>query len=239
MAHQIALPQYSGWSSLARHGCRGEACPISGQTPVEELANALTHGLGLLLSVAGISVLVVLASIYGTVWHIVGASVYGATLVLVYAASTIYHSAPTGTPKRIFKDVDQAVIFLLIAGTYTPFTLGPLNGGWGWSLLGVAWGMALFGIGLKVWCNRYFRTMSVPLYLGLGWLGVVGAVPLLQNLPLSGLLWLALGGLAYSAGTIFYIWRKLPFNHAVWHITVMLGSGLHFFAVLFYVVPLG
>ena len=242
MAHQLTAPntapKITSRNLRAHFGCGSETCPISGQSPVEELANVLTHGLGLLLSIAGVSLLIVLASVYGNAWHIVGSSVYGATLIMVYAASTLYHSSRSLRLKKVLRDVDHAVIFLLIAGTYTPFTLGPLSGGWGWSLFGVVWGVSLLGILLRAVFRGRFKAMSIPIYLGLGWLCVVGVVPLLNNLTPSGLLWLAFGGAAYSLGTIFIMWRRLPFNHAIWHLTVILGSALHYFAIMFYVVPL-
>ncbi|MFQ6026567.1 MAG: hemolysin III family protein [Dehalococcoidia bacterium] len=238
MAYQLAVPQFASRGLHTVFACRSEVCPISGQSPAEELVNVLTHGLGLLLSVAGVSVLIVLASIYGNVWHIVGSSVYGASLILVYAASTFYHSSRSLEHKRVLKQVDQAVIFLLIAGTYTPFTLGPLNGGWGWSLFGVAWGVAVVAMALKVTFEGRFKAVAIPLYVGLGWMCIVGIVPLIHNVPLTGLLWLAFGGAAYSLGTIFFRWRALPFHHALWHVTVILGSLFHYFAIMFYVVPL-
>lgn len=243
MSYQLTVPKNIKPKSedrtlWSRFACGSSICPVSGQSPAEEVANVLTHGLGLLLSIAGVAVLIVLASIHGNAWHIVGTSVYGATLIMVYVASTLYHGSRSIGVKKMLRDVDQVVIFLLIAGTYTPFTLGPLNGGWGWSLFGVVWGVSVLGILLKVLFNGRFRAMSVPIYLGLGWLCVVAVVPLMNNLSPAGLLWLAFGGAAYSLGTIFIMWRKLPFNHAIWHLTVILGSALHYFAIMFYVVPL-
>lgn len=215
---------------------RAPVCPVSGQSPPEELVNVLTHGLGMLLSIAGASVLIALASVYGNSWHIVSSSIFGATLIMAYAASTLYHSAWSVRSKRFLRDVDQAIIYLLIAGTYTPFTLGPLNGGWGWSLFGVVWGIAAVGVVSKAFCQGRCHWSAIPMYLGLGWLCLVGIVPLFQNVPLAGLLWLFAGGAAYSLGAVFVPWRKLPFHHAIWHCTVLLGSLCHYFAVLLYVV---
>lgn len=237
MAYQLTSPKDTSRNLRAHFACGSSVCPVSGQSPAEEIANVITHGLGLLLSIAGVSVLIVLASLHGNAWHIVGTSVYGATLIMVYAASTMYHSSRSVGVKKLLREVDQSVIFLLIAGTYTPFTLGPLNGSWGWSLFGVVWGVALLGILIKVLFKGRFRALSIPIYLGLGWVSVVAVVPLLNNVTPAGLLWLAFGGAAYSLGTIFIMWRKLPFNHAIWHLTVILGSALHYFAIMFYAVP--
>ncbi len=203
----------------------------------EELINSITHGAGLALSVAGLVVLVTLAALKGTAWHIVGCSVYGATLVLLYSASTLYHSMRSPRLKRFFRIIDHASIHLLIAGTYTPFTLVNLRGGWGWTLFGLVWGLAALGILFKIFFVGRFPIASTAVYLLMGWLVVIAIKPLLTLVPSGGLLWLLAGGLAYSAGVVFFAWEKMPYNHAVWHVFVLTGSICHYFAVLFYVLP--
>jgi hemolysin III len=203
----------------------------------EEIAHAITHGVGLLLSVAALAILVVFASLRGNAWHIVSSSIYGTTLVLLYTASTFYHALPSPRAKGVFRVLDHAAIYLLIAGTYTPFTLVNLRGGWGWALFGVVWGLAIFGIVLEAVAKQRVRILSLVLYLGLGWLVAVAVKPLLDSVAGGGLVLLLLGGLAYSGGVVFYSWHRLPYHHAVWHVFVMAGSACHFFAVLFYVIP--
>ena len=203
----------------------------------EELINSITHGAGLALSVAGLVVLVTLAALKGTAWHIVGCSVYGATLVLLYSASTLYHSMRSPRLKRFFRIIDHASIYLLIGGTYTPFTLVNLRGGWGWTLFGLVWGLAALGILFKIFFVGRFPIASTAVYLLMGWLVVIAIKPLLTLVPSGGLLWLLAGGLAYSAGVVFFAWEKMPYNHAVWHVFVLTGSICHYFAVLFYVLP--
>lgn len=204
----------------------------------EEIANSITHGIGMLLSIGGLAILVGFASLYGTVWHITACSIFGATLVLNYAASTLYHSIPAPAAKRVFKVIDHSAIYLLIAGTYTPFTLVNLRGPWGWSLFGIIWGIALLGIVLKATMNGRIAGISTAIYLAMGWVIVLAAKPLLGSVAPGGLVLLLLGGLAYSGGVIFYAWQRLPFNHAIWHLFVLVGSLCHFFAILFYVIPL-
>ena len=206
-------------------------------TLAEEIAHAITHGVGLLLSVAGLVVLIVLASLRGDAWHVVSVSVYGATLVLLYSASTFYHALPAPRAKMVFRTLDHAAIYVLIAGTYTPFMLVNLRGGWGWALFGVVWGLAVLGIVLEAVAKQRVRVLSVFLYLGLGWLIAIAVKPLVQSVEPGGLVLLVAGGLAYSVGVVFYGWKRLPYHHAVWHLFVMAGSLFHFFAVLFYVIP--
>jgi hemolysin III len=203
----------------------------------EEIAHSVTHGLGLLLSLWGLTILVAAASLRGDVWHIVGCSIFGTTLVLLYAASTLYHATPGSRAKSVFQRFDHAAIFLLIAGTYTPFTLVSLRGGWGWTLLALVWGLAILGIVLQVTVPSWAKRISVPLYLVMGWLGVVAAEPLARSVHPDGLALLILGGVTYTLGVIFYAWRRLPYNHAVWHVFVMVGSVCHFSCVLGYVIP--
>jgi len=203
----------------------------------EETINALTHGLGALLSLGGLAVLVATASRHGDAWHIVSCSIYGATLVLLFTSSTLYHSFRSERIKHGFRIVDHSSIYLLIAGTYTPFLLVNLRGAWGWSLFGVIWALAMAGIVFQVYFVRRFRLAQTLIYLAMGWLVVVAVKPLFDHVPRPGLLWLLFGGLCYTAGTVFYLWKKLPYHHAVWHLFVLGGSICHYFAILFYVLP--
>jgi hemolysin III len=203
----------------------------------EEIANAITHGLGVGLSIAAFIALVLLARAYGTTLHVVSVAVYGATLVLLYSASTLYHSLSNTRACKVFKIIDHASIYLLIAGTYTPFTLVTLRGPWGWSLFGVVWGLAVLGVALEaLWVYRP-KWLSGVVYLGMGWLIVVAIKPLLAALPPAGWQLLLAGGLAYTFGVVFYVLKRVPYMHAVWHLWVLAGSACHFFAVLFYVLP--
>ena len=203
----------------------------------EELVNSLTHGFGLTLSIAGFAVLLILAILDGGALRIVSCSVYGFTLVLLYTASTLYHSARPGSLKNALQVLDHSSIYLLIAGTYTPVTLVILRGAWGWTLFGLVWGVSLLGILLRIFFARYFNAVSIGLYVLTGWLVVIAIKPLLADVPLHGLLWIMAGGLFYMLGIVFYAWRKLPYNHAVWHVCVLGGSVCHYFAILFYVLP--
>ena len=203
----------------------------------EEIANSLTHGVGVLLAVGGSVVLVTLAAMRGDVWHVVSCSIFGGAMVVLYTLSTLYHSVTNPRAKRALQILDHAAIFLLIAGTYTPFTLVSLRGPWGWSLFGTVWGLAAVGIVLEIAFPRRWPALSLTLYVAMGWVVVVAVKPLLAVLPTGGLLLLVLGGLAYTLGIIFYAWKKLPYGHAIWHLFVLVGTILHFFAVLFYVVP--
>jgi hemolysin III len=208
-----------------------------GYTFAEEVAHAVTHGLGFLLSVVAFVALVVAASLRGDTWHVVGCAVFGATLVLLYAASTLYHATRDPGAKRLLQKFDHAAIFLLIAGTYTPFMLAPLRGSWGWTLLAVVWGIAILGISLQLAIPRAARRASVPLYLTMGWLVVIAAGPLVRAVQPEGVVLLVLGGVIYTLGVIFYAWRRLPYNHAVWHVFVLGGSACHVSCVLGYVIP--
>jgi len=211
---------------------------VARYSTAEEIANSITHGVGLLLAIAGLATLVAFAVLRGTAWHIVGCSIFGATLVLSYLTSTLYHSIPTARAKSILRIFDHCAIFLLIAGTYTPLMLVNLRGPWGWSILGVVWGIATLGIIFKVTMLRKWTVVSVVLYVAMGWVVVVATKPLLSAVAPGGLLLLLLGGLAYTGGVIFYGLRRMPYHHAVWHLFVLAGSVLHFFAVLFYVIPI-
>ena len=203
----------------------------------EEIANSITHGLGVVLAIAGLAVLVAYATLRGDVWHVVACSVFGATLIVNYTTSTLYHSIQIEPVKRVLRTLDHSAIFLLIAGTYTPFMLVNLRGPWGWSLFGVIWTLAVAGIVLRLLLHGRLHGLVVSLYVAMGWAIVVAVKPLLAHVAPGGLALLAAGGVAYTAGVGFYKWRRLPFHHAIWHGFVLLGSALHFFAVLFYVIP--
>ncbi len=206
-------------------------------TPGEELANSLTHGVGVLLAIGGLALLVTLAALRGDVWHVVACSIYGAAMVVLYSASTLYHAVSKPRAKSALQVFDHAAIFLLIAGTYTPFTLVSLRGPWGWALFGTVWGLALVGIVIEIAFPGRWPVFSLVLYVAMGWVGVVAVKPLLSALPTGGLVLLLLGGLAYTGGIVFYVWKRLPYGHAIWHVFVLAGTVLHFFAVLLYVVP--
>jgi hemolysin III len=203
----------------------------------EEIANSVTHGVGVVLAIVGLGVLIAFAAHRGTAWHMVSCSIYGATLILLFTASTVYHALPYRRAKTVFRALDHSAIYLLIAGTYTPFMLVNLRGPWGWSLFGAIWGLAILGIILKVTIRRPWRAASVTLYLFMGWVIVIAAKPLVAGVPTGGLVLLGLGGLAYTGGVVFYVWRRMPYHHAVWHLFVLAGSIFHFFAVLLYVIP--
>ena len=193
----------------------------------EELANAATHGFGTLCGIAATGVLVTLAALEGDVFHVVGSAVFGATLVLLYSASTLYHLVPAPAAKARLRVIDHSSIYLLIAGTYTPFTLAGVRGGWGWALFGVIWGLAAAGVVFKLFFTGRYRRASTAIYLAMGWLVVVAAKPVIESLPGMTLLWLAVGGLAYTAGVYFYANRRIPYGHAIWHLFVMAGSAAH------------
>jgi hemolysin III len=199
----------------------------------EEIANSVTHGVGLLASLVAAPVLIFVAA-RGDAWQVVGSTVFAVTLVAMYAASTLYHSLPPSRAKRVFRILDHGAIYLLIAGTYTPFTLGVLRGAWGWSLFGLVWALAITGVVLK--SVRGFRhpRVSTGVYLLMGWLVVVAIKPMMASLPLAGQLWLLAGGLAYTGGIVFYILDHKRYVHAVWHLFVLGGSSCHFVAVLLY-----
>ena len=203
----------------------------------EEIAHSITHGLGLLLSVVACSVMVILAAQRGTVWHITGVAVFGASLIVLYAASTLYHALTHTKAKRIFKFLDYSAIYLLIAGTYTPFTLVTLRGGWGWTLFGVAWGLAIAGAVVEVVTRRRYKWVSMGFYLGMGWLIVVAIKPLLSGLDTRGLVMLGIGGICYTGGAILYALGRFKYHHAIWHVLVLGGSFCHFLAVMYSVIP--
>jgi hemolysin III len=210
--------------------------PAAHYSDNEEFASSLIHGLGIVLSIAGLATLVAFAARGGDARHLASVCVYGTTLILLYTASTLYHSIPGERAKPVLRLLDHAAIFLLIAGTYTPFTLISLHGAWGWSLFATVWTLAFAGIALELRRVRR-RGVMAALYVGMGWVGLVAIKPLLASLPAAGLWLLFGGGVAYTLGVPFYLWKRLPYNHALWHAFVLLGSVLQFFAVLYYVLP--
>ncbi|MFA7067516.1 MAG: hemolysin III family protein [Acidaminococcaceae bacterium] len=206
---------------------------------MEEKINAITHGIGAFIAVIGLYLLVSLAWRYGTLWHVVSFSIYGVSLVLMYLTSTLYHSFKNERLRRLFKIFDHSAIYLLIAGTYTPFALIILHGWLGWTMFGVIWGLALFGIVLTIFFVQRFRKLSTLCYVLMGWLIVICIKPMLVKLDIRGMEWLVLGGIFYSVGAIFYLKKKLPYNHAIWHLFVLAGSISQFIAVVYYVLPVG
>lgn len=209
----------------------------STQSHLEEVANSLTHGIGLVLSAAGLALLVTLAAFKGTALHITAVSIYGASMVFLYAASTLYHTSRTPRVKQALRVVDHIAILVMIAGGYTPFTLVLLRDEVGWILLGSVWSIAIAGMFFKLFSNQRYGFISTLIYVAMGWLGVLFIEPMLSVLPLEGLLWILGGGLAYTVGLIFFAWERLPFNHTIWHLFVLLGSICHFVAVLRFVIP--
>ena len=203
--------------------------------PEEELLNVISHGTGMFLSIAALLLLVVYASINLTVWHIVSFSIYGASLVILYSASTIYHASKKPSLRLKLNVLDHSSIYVLIAGTYTPFLLVTLRGPWGWSLFGVIWACALAGIILKLFYTGRYDKLSTTAYVIMGWLVLVAVYPLIQNLALGGLLWLLGGGIFYTVGAVIYLQHSIRFNHAIFHIFVLLGSISHFISIFFYV----
>lgn len=205
------------------------------QSRGEEIANAISHGVGFALAVTSIPVLVIAALPHGA-RAVVGSAVFAATASLLYLTSTLYHAITNTRAKHVLRLLDHSAIYLLIAGTYTPFTLGVLRGAWGWSLLGAIWGLAIFGVVVKSVGGFHMRGLSTALYLAMGWLVIIAARPLYLNLASWGLFWLAAGGVAYTAGVAFYAARRMPYGHFAWHLCVMAGTACHFVAVLNYAV---
>lgn len=205
--------------------------------PIEEKINIISHGLGFVLSIMALGFLVVRASNHGDVWHIVSFSIFGASLIVLYAVSTIYHSTKKPELRCRLRILDHASIYILIAGTYTPFTLVTLQGTTGWVIFGVSWGLALCGIILKLFFTGRYRLLSTSMYVFMGWIIVFAIKPLIANLSSDGLFWLVAGGLAYTLGAILYSIKKIKFNHAIFHIFVLMGSICHFVSVYFYILP--
>jgi hemolysin III len=206
-------------------------------SPAEERINISSHALGLVLSVVALALLVIHASLHGNVLHIVSFSIFGASLIVLYAASVTYHSAIDPQTRSQLRIVDHASIYVLIAGTYTPFTLVTLNGAIGWTIFGITWGMALSGIVLKLFFTGRYKVLSTLMYVFMGWIIIFAIQPLIDNLSSEGLFWLVAGGIAYTVGAILYSFKQIRFNHAIFHIFVLIGSFCHFVSVYFYVLP--
>jgi hemolysin III len=208
-------------------------------SPIEEKINIISHAVGFILSMVALVLLVRHATWHGDVWHIVSFSIFGASLIILYAASSFYHSAKKSEIRNRLNIIDHASIYVLIAGTYTPFTLVTLKGTIGWVIFGISWGLALTGIILKLFFTGKYNLMSTIMYVLMGWVIVFAIKPLINNLPLAGLLWLVAGGISYTIGAILYGIKKIKFNHAIFHMFVLMGSFCHFMSVYFYVLPSG
>lgn len=205
--------------------------------PLEEKLNVLTHALGFVLSVLALIVMVYYASVDGNFIHIVSFSIFGFSLIFLYASSTLYHNAKDPERRKILRILDHIAIYILIAGTYTPFTLISLKGSTGWAIFALVWGFALIGVVLKLFFTGRFNILSTLMYVAMGWLIVFAIEPLLNNLAPEGVIWLVVGGLFYTIGALLFSIKRLPYNHAIFHIFVLLGSFCHFMAVFYYVLP--
>ena len=203
----------------------------------DELASSLIHGVGIVLSIAALAMLVAFAALHGNALTVVASAVFGTSLVLLYTASTLYHSVSVVAAKPALRALDHIAIYVLIAGTYTPFTLIALPGAWGWSLFVAVWTLALAGSALELGLFKRYHKLAVLLYVGMGWIGMIAFRPLSDYLQGGGMGLLIGGGVAYTLGVPFYLWRRLPYHHALWHVFVLAGSVLHFLAVLLYVIP--
>jgi len=202
----------------------------------EEIANSITHGTGVGLSIAALVILVVFAAKRSDVWKVVSFSIYGATLISMYLCSTLYHAFRNPKLKRFFRILDHSNIFLLIAGTYTPVTIGTIRGGWGWTLFGVIWGLAILGINLKIFALGKLKWLSILIYILMGWMILIAINPLRKTMDSTFLAWMLIGGACYTLGVLFYLFRKLPYHHSIWHLFVLGGSISHFFCMLSLVV---
>ncbi len=208
-----------------------------GQTLAEEIANAITHGIGAALAIVGLVLMVMWAAAYGDVWHVVGVSVFGATMVFLYLASTLYHAIQVESVKRVFHALDHVGISMLIAGTYTPFLLVQMRSMAGWIFFGVIWGLALTAASIKSFFTDRFTRVSTAIYVVMGWLSVLLLREMVSHMGTEGLAWMAAGGLSYTLGVIPFLWHRLPFNHAIWHLFVIGGTLCHFIAVVKFVIP--
>jgi hemolysin III len=206
-------------------------------SPIEEKINIISHGLAFILSIVAFVLLVTHANMYGNIWHIVSFSIFGASLIILFAASTFYHSVKNPELRSRLRIIDHASIYVLIAGTYTPFSLVTLNGPTGWTIFGISWGLALTGIILKLFFTGKYKLISTLMYILMGWIIIFVIKPVMNNLSLEGLLWLVAGGLAYTTGAILYSIKNIKFNHAIFHVFVLIGSVCHFVSVFFYVLP--
>lgn len=206
---------------------------IESYTKGEEITNAILHGIGAGLSIAALVILIVFASIRGDARYVVSYTIYGSTLVLLYLASTLYHSLPKGKGKDVFEIFDHSAIYLLIAGSYTPLALVALKGPLGWTIFGIVWGLSVIGIIFKVFWVKKFMILSTVLYIAMGWLIVIAIKPLMEFMNTTSLVFLVAGGISYTVGTIFYVWRRMKYHHAIWHLFVLGGSICHFFTMIF------
>ena len=205
-------------------------------SPIEEKINTISHAVGFILSIVAFALLVTYANLYGNVWHTVSFSIFGASLIILFAASTFYHSTKKSELRSRLRIIDHASIYVLIAGTYTPFALVTLNGPTGWTIFGISWGLALTGIILKLFFTGKYKSISTLMYVLMGWIIIFVIKPVMNNLSLEGLLWLVAGGLAYTTGAILYSIKNIKFNHAIFHVFVLIGSVCHFVSVFFYVL---
>ena len=203
------------------------------QTILEEIANSITHGLGLILSIVGLTLLLVYATQSGDPWRIVGVSIYGSSLIILYLVSTLYHGLTHSRTKAIFRRLDHCAIYILIAGTYTPIILISLRSTWVLYLLPIVWAMAILGVYIKIrYIHRYER-LSLAFYIFMGWFALIGIKPLFYSIPIESFIWIIVGGLSYTSGVIFYAWERLPFNHTIWHGFVLMGSLSHYIGILY------
>jgi len=206
-------------------------------SPLEERINIFSHAAGLFLSILALIILVIHASTNGNVWHIVSFSIFGISLIILYSASTFYHSSKSPELRQKMRIIDHASIYVLIAGTYTPYTLVTLNGTTGWLIFSVIWALALSGIILKLFFTGRFKLISTSMYLFMGWMIIFAVKPLIDNLHSDGLLWLVIGGISYTLGAILYGIKQIKLNHAIFHVFVLIGSFSHFVSIFFYVLP--
>ncbi len=227
------IPSTTSSDQISRPSFEPSACPISGESRLEEFINSITHGFGLVMSLIGLVILALYSGAQGDLGLFVCCSIFGSTMVLTYTASTIYHSAREFPMKKKLQTLDHVSIYLLIAGSYTPFTILVLEGALGWGLFTFAWGVAVLGIALKLLMSTRRPFLETLIYLAMGWAAVVAIVPLQQSLPVRGFALLIAGGIFYSVGTIFYLAKRIPYNHGIWHLFVLGGSACHFFAVYF------
>lgn len=203
----------------------------------EEIANTITHGIGAVLSLAGLVILIVFSSLHGTGWHVVSFTVFGVTMFILYISSTFVHALPPGKAKDLFEIFDHSAIYLFIAGTYTPFTFIVIQGVLGWTMFGIVWGLAIAGVVFKSYFVKRFLFTSTFLYIVMGWMVILGWNEIVDNLHINGVILLVIGGLFYTVGAIFYVWRGFKYHHMVWHLFVIAGTTAHFFCVLIYLLP--
>ena len=206
-------------------------------TTGEEIAHSITHGIGAGLAIAGLVILLVYSARYGTAIHVVASALYGSTLTLMFLNSTLYHAITAPRAKRVFRILDHSAIFLLIAGSYTPFTIVSIRGGWGWSLFGVVWGLAVLGILFEIFFMDRYKWITAAFYLGMGWIVVLAWSPLKAAMHPAGIRLIFIGGIFYTVGIVFYALKRIPFNHVIWHLFVIGGAVSHYFTMLYYVVP--